>query len=150
MQERLLEEIRTHRKEYEAEILACIQDNVYQNERYKVNFSLAIGATPSSKVDVQIFAHLIRKTDKFFILGKHISCAVFSFVDSEQGLKAASNLLSQFEVKFFAEEIYLSILNVEDCTNVEKRVNELFSILEFAISNKMNNIPLDEISFGEH
>jgi hypothetical protein len=146
MQTELLEELKLNRKVYEQKVLTSIKDDIYQNERYDVNFTLALGAT-CSEVDMEEFSGLIRESDRFIILDKHICCVVFPFTDSAQGVKATSNLLSKFEMKFFSQKIYLSIVNARDCETPEHHVQKLFDVLKFSIQHGMHNMPLDNVSF---
>ncbi len=146
MQIELLEDLKLNEKAYETKILNSIKENIYQNERYKVAFTLALGATPS-EVDMKAFAGLIRESDKFIVLDDHICCTVFPFTDPTQGVKAASNLLSSFEMKCFSQKIFLSIVNTDACDTPEHQVQKLFDILRFAIENGMENMPLDSTSF---
>ncbi len=146
MQKELLDDIRINRKNYEEKILSSIKSDIYQNERYNVDFTLAIGAT-LSEVDMEGFSALIRETDKFIILDSHICCAVFPFTDASQGVKAASNLLSKFEMQYFSEKIYIGIVNTSSCETPAMQVSKLFDILKFSVSHGMNNMPLDNTSF---
>ena len=145
MQKELLEDIKINHQKYVEQILEAIQNEIYQYERYEVNFSLAIGAT-CSKVDMEGFAKLIRETDKFIILDEHICCVVFPFTDAGGGIKAASNLLSKFEMQFFSEKVYIGIVNAKDCETPAKQTEALFQILKYAIENGMQNMPLDNTS----
>ncbi len=148
MKSELLDDLKTNRKTYEKRVLDTIQDYIYQNERYNVNFTLAIGATQvCSDVDMKGFSGLIRESDKFIVLNDHICCIVFPFTDSAQGIKAASNLLSKFEMTFFSQKIYLSIVNANDCETPEHQVQKLFDILKFSVTHGMENVPLDNVSF---
>jgi len=146
MEKELLEDIRLNRQKYGQTILDALKNQIYECERYKVNFSLAIGATLSD-MDIQKFSEMIRETDEFIILNKNICCIVFPFTDHAQGIKAASNLLSKFEMKFFSEKIYLSVANTEECPTPDIHIQQLFDILVNAISNGMNNMPIDSTSF---
>ncbi len=146
MENKLLEDIRLNRHKYGQTILDALKDQIYECERYKVNFSLAIGATLSD-IDMQKFSDMIRETDIFIMLNKKICCIAFPFTDHAQGIKAASNLLSKFEMKFFSEKIYLSVANTEECPTPEIHIQQLFDILVYAISNGMNNMPIDNTSF---
>ena len=146
MQKELLEQIRVNRKKYEENILASIKDYVYNYERYKSNFTLAIGAA-CSDVDLEKFSSMIRPTDKFIILDEQLCCVIFPFTEADQGIKAVSNLLSKFERQFFSEKIYLSVVNAEEFTTPESMLNRLFNILKSGIENGMENMPLDHISF---
>jgi len=143
----LLEEIRNNRDNFEAKILDAIGESIYQCERYDVRFSLALGATYSDKVDMTEFKNYTRETDRAILFDKHFVCIIFNFVDADKGIKAASNLLSKFEMQFFAQKVYLGVVNIEECSSAEKQVKQLFDIVEDAISNGMNNIPLNEIAF---
>lgn len=142
----LLLEIKENKELFEKIILEAIEENIYQYERYGVKFSLALGAINNAEIKMDSFGAMLRKTDKFIVVSKHVACAVYSFSDTKQGLKAASNLLNQFENYYFSEEIFLSVINVDDCSSSDKQIKKLFNVVEFAISQGMNNIPLDEIS----
>jgi hypothetical protein len=146
MQKELLEQIRTNRKRYEETIINSIQDYIYNYDRYKANFTMAIGAA-CNNVDLESFSSMIRPTDKFIILDEQLCCVIFPFTDAEQGIKAASNLLSKFESQFFSEKIYLGVVNAEECSTPEGLISRLFDILKSSIENGMENMPLDHISF---
>lgn len=146
MQKKLLEQIRVNRKQYDEMIMNSIQDYIYNYERYKANFTLAIGAVYSG-IDLQKFSTMIRPTDKFIILDEYLCCIVFPFTEADQGIKAASNLLSKFESQFFSEKIYLGVVSAEEFSTPEALLNTLFDILKSSIENGMENMPLDHISF---
>lgn len=145
MQKELLKDIRNNRKKYQKLILDAIENEVYECERYKINLSIALGDTDSSS-DVKELAKTLRETDKLIILDEHICCVVFPFTDIAQGIKAASNLLSKFEMENFSQKIYMGVVTIEDCDRPQVQVVKLFDILEYAIENGINNIPLDTIS----
>jgi len=146
MKNTLLEDIQVNYFKHAQTILDSIKNELYEHDRYNVNYSLAIGAT-NSKLDMQGFAKLIRETDKFIILNEHICCMVFPFTDAAQGIKAASNLLSKFEIRFFSEKIYIGVVNAQTYETPMKQIEKLFEILKYAIENGMQNIPLDSTSF---
>jgi len=146
METELLEDLKFNRKSYEHKVLESIKENIYQRERYDINFTLAIGAT-CTEVRMEDFSELVRESDKFIVLSDHICCVIFPFTDSAQGVKATSNLLSKFEMQFFSQKIYLGIVNAKDCETPEHQVNKLFDILKFSIHNGMANMPLDNVSF---
>ena len=146
MADQLSKDIHTSREEYQKRILESIENEVYECERYKINSSLVIGDV-SAGTHINEFSQEIRETDKFILLDSHTCCMIFPFTDTAQGVKAASNLLSKFEMKHFSEKVYFGIVNIEDCKSPTTQVGHLFDILEFAISNRMNNIPLNTTSF---
>ncbi len=146
MQKELLNKIRLNRLAYENKIFESIERDIYQCERYHVNFSLAIGACLEDQ-DMGAFEQMIRKTDTFIMLSKNICCVVLGFTDASESVKAASNMLSVFESQYFSKKIYLSIINAKDCETPQKQISKLFDVLSFGIDHGMNNIPLDDTSF---
>lgn len=146
MEKELLEDIQLHRQKYGQTIIDALKDKIYQCERYNVNFSLALGATLND-IDMNKFSEMIRETDELIILSDNVCCIAFPFTDHAQGIKAASNLLSKFEMKFFSQKVYLSVVNTEECPTPDLHVQQLFDILVYGISNGMNNLPIDTTSF---
>jgi len=147
MEKELLDEVRLNREAYGKKILESIKESMYQCERYDMSFSIALGATCSDKVDMKEFENYTRETDKAIIFDKHFVCIIFNFVDADKGIKAASNLLSKFEMQFFSQKVYLGVVNINECERCEEQINKLFDIVKYSISNGMNNIPLNEVSF---
>lgn len=146
MQKDLLLDIRRNRRKYQKSILEAIGYEAYECGRYKVNLSLAV-LDSDSTVHLEEFAQTLRDTDTVIVLDEHTYCLIFPFTDTAQGVKAASNLLSKFEMKNFSAKIYLGVVNIENCEMPEREIGKLFDILEYAISNGMNNIPLNSTSF---
>lgn len=142
MDRALVKHIRSHQSAYEENILEAMESFVYQKERYKVDYTLAVGATLAD-VDLKSFSGMIRKTDSFVVLDENICVIIFGFNLPEQGIKAASNMLSKYEMQFFASEIYLGIINSQDESNPKQQVRKLFETLCYGILNGMSNIPLD-------
>lgn len=142
MDRALVEHIRSHQSEYEEKILEAMEPFVYQKERYRVDYTLAIGAT-LAEVDLPAFAGMVRKTDSFVVLDEKICVIIFGFNLPEQGIKAASNMLSKFEMQFFASEIYLGIINSQDESNPKDQVKKLFETLCYGVQNSISNTPLD-------
>lgn len=142
MQKELLEDIRKNRRKYQSIILESIGHEVYESERYKINISLALVDT-ESKTHIEEFANPLRDTDKFIVLDDHTYCLLLPFTDTAQGVKAVSNLLNKFEMNNFAEKIYLGVVTLDNSQIPEREIGRLFDIVEYAIDNGMNNIPLN-------
>ncbi len=142
MQKRLVAHVRENIPKYEAKLLTAMEPYNYEKERYGINFAIAVGATLDD-VDLASFSNEIRLTDTFVYLDEHICGVVFAFNDTENGIKAASNLLHKFETQFFATKIYLGIVSSEDEAVPQKQVTKLFQTLLYGIEKGLYNMPLD-------
>ena len=142
MNRTLIKHIRSNLDTYENELVTALESFSYKKERYGIDYSIAVGATLVD-IDMKPFEKSIRKTDKFIYLDSSVCAIVFDFNDSEQGIKAASKMLTKFEMQFFSNKIFLGIINSEDETNVEQQVKKLFETLCYGITSGMSNMPLD-------
>jgi len=142
LKKKLIKHIRENLAKYESRVLQAIKPYSYEKERHGINFSIAVGATLDD-VDMASFSQVIRLTDTFVFLDENVCGVVFGFNDTENGIKAASNLLNKFELKFFSNKIYLGIISSEDESSPEKQVKKLFETLCHGIQHGMSNIPLD-------
>ena len=149
MKNRLVTSIQAKLPEYEKTILEAIDTFVYQKERYKVEYTMAIGASVAD-VDMLAFEGLIRKTDGFICLEENLCVIVFAFNNQGQGIKAASNMLNKFEMQYFGKDIYLGIINSEEEAKAEKQIKKLFETLCYGIINGMSNTPLDYEEISSH
>ena len=142
MNRALVKHIRNNLDTYENALVMSLASFVYKKDRYGIDYSIAVGAT-LTEIDMTPFEKGIRMTDKFIYLDKSVCAIVFDFNDSEQGIKAASKMLTKFEMQFFSNKIFLGIINSEDETDVEQQVKKLFETLCYGVINGMSNMPLD-------
>ncbi len=142
MKAELLQSIKDKLETYESQILKVLEIYHYQKERYGVDYTIAIAATEAD-VDFNNFSGMLRKTDTFIPLEKTVSAVVFAFNDPEQGIKAASNMLHEFETQHFSKQIYLGIVNSQEVANPQPQVKKLFQTLFFCIANDIANVPFD-------
>ena len=142
MKNELIKHVRENLADYEKKVLKAIEPYNYEKERYDIDFAIAVGATLDD-VNMAAFSQTIRLTDSFISLDEHVSGVVFAFNDTENGIKATSNLLNKFELQFFSNKIFLGIISSEDETVPEQQVKKVFETLCYGIEQGMSNIPLD-------
>ena len=89
-----------------------IKDFAYRYKRYEINYSIAIGHSPEN-VDFSQISEYIRETDRFIILDHNTCVVVLDGSDDIRGIKATNNLLTHFQVEFFATPVLLCDCNCE-------------------------------------
>ncbi len=135
--------IRDNRKVYCTAIMKRLEDYNYRHERYNFNFSLAIGLS-SDGIDLRGFDSFKRQTDEFIILEEHLCCVVLDGSDTEDAIKATSNIQTQFETNYFNKKLFVVVTSSHDYDNKVSMLNSLFDILEYAITHDMDSMILDK------
>lgn len=134
--------IKANRNIYQQLIVNKIDDYFYKRKRYGQHFSLAL-ALSDPDTDIKVFNEHNRQTDKFIVLEKNLCCEIFDGTTAESGIKAASVLLTSFENHFYSKRIFISIVFSKDFNTSSQMVSRLFDILEYAYSQKMENMVVD-------
>lgn len=114
----------------------------YSFTRYKVNYSIAIAYT-ENKIDMEAMNAFLRKTDHLVVLNEYTCAVVFDHANDEDGIKAANHLLTYFQAFHFGETLYACVVTASNYSDQSKMVHDIFQLLDYAISENMNNLILD-------
>jgi len=128
---------------YKNAILEEVEEYAYRNNRYNVNFTIALFIS-DKKLDLNLASKTIRDTDKAIVLEDNFLATVFDFSDSKSGFKAAENLLSKLEPQVFGGKIFVSIVSSEDSIDDDEQIRKALNILIDEISKKLDGIPISE------
>ena len=137
-----LEKLKKNRRKYHKNIKEAVEHYAYRGDRYNINFSIAIGVSDED-IDLSSFSEFTRKSDAFLILEKNICCIILDCTPPGGGMKAAGNMLTGFQQRFFGRSLYSSVVCYSDYQDINKMVNHLFDVLEFAIDHNMDNLVVD-------
>jgi hypothetical protein len=130
------------KKTYKSKLLENAMEFKYRYERYKINYSIAMGYSPY-KFDLESMSSFIRSTDKVVIFNKN-SCAIFiDYANDECGLKAANNLLSKFQGRIFDAILYSAVVTASNYPSADTMILDLFHLIDFAIVNNTNQQVID-------
>ena len=143
MERALLDKIKTNYKTYEEKIIHEMDDYDYKHIRYKVDFSIAIYAA-TGKIDFDFIQNDIRKTDSAVLLDDAIVSVLFDFVDSEGGLKASENLLTNLEPRMFGKKIFVSVVNSSDVSDKKEHARKLLNLLIYEIENNLEDVAMSD------
>jgi hypothetical protein len=143
MERALLDKIKTNYKIYEEKIIHEMDDYEYKHIRYNVDFSIAIYAA-TGKIDFDFIQNDIRKTDSAILLDDAIVSVLFDFVDSEGGLKASENLLTNLEPRMFGKKIFVSVVNSSDVSDKKEHARKLLNLLIYEIENNLEDVAMSD------
>lgn len=139
----MLESIISNRKTYHKIILDYISDYTYRSDRYNADYSVAI-VLCDSDIHLGSFLEHTRQTDKFIILEKNLCCIVLDSSPSNVGIKAASNIQTEFQSINFGKELFTCVVTFKDYNDENKMIHTLFDILKYAVSYKIDTMVVDQ------
>jgi hypothetical protein len=139
----MLESIMSNRNKYHKIISDYISDFTYRGNRYNEDYSVAIMLCDAD-INLGDFLHHTRQTDKFIVLERNFCCVVLDSSPSVVGIKAASNIQTEFQNKNFGKELFTCVVTFKDYDDEYKMINSLFDILEYTLSYEIDNIVVDQ------
>ncbi|MCW8896133.1 hypothetical protein [Sulfurimonas sp.] len=135
--------IKDNFQKYYKLIMDNLEEYSYREKRYGVEYSLTLWLSDNN-VNFKDFIDHKRKTDMFIELEKNLCCIILDSTTSQNAIKATSNLQTAFQNKNFGKKLYTSVVFSEDYENNENMIKDLFYVLEYSISNNMDNIVIDK------
>jgi hypothetical protein len=140
MQQKLVEQILESYNSYKNTILVALEDYEYRKKRYGVEYTVALYIT-TKELSEETILKSVRDTDNVLFLSKNFVAVVFDFSDTQNGLKAAENLLMQLEPQMFHERIYVSVVNSKGTMDDDELVRHAFDLLIDEIKSGEDGIP---------
>ena len=130
------------RHAYHKQLLASAIEFSYRYERYKTDYSIAMGHSPA-KIDLAPMSNFIRHTDRFIVLNDNTCAILLDCANDESGIKAANNLLTKFLGGAFEITLYSVIVTASNYSSSEIMIRELFYLMDFAIAHNTNQQVID-------
>lgn len=127
---------------YKTKLSDATKDNQYRYERYGFNYSVAIFYSPTAIDMSDIFLHA-RSSDTSICLDDFTNAIVLDGANDEKGMKAVENIQECFEEEHFGEILYLGVVTASNYDSHSRMIEELFDIINYAISNKRENMIVD-------
>ncbi len=139
----MLTSIHKNRHEYHQIIITNLEEFIYRMNRYNLEYAVSLSLCDKDFDLSKIQAHK-RKTDKLIILENNLVCMALDAVNTETAIKATSNLQTDFQTQCFGHKLYTCVVNSCDHESEFELINYLFDILEYAISNNMDGLIVDQ------
>lgn len=127
---------------YQSKLLESAEEFSYRYERYKINYSIAIGHS-MDEIDLTSMSSFIRSTDKFIVLSDNTCAILLDCANDASGIKAANNLLTKFQATAFGTLLYSAVVTASNYSTSEKMIRDLFHLIDFAIVNNTNHQVID-------
>ncbi|MCF6341144.1 MAG: hypothetical protein L3J10_10425 [Sulfurimonas sp.] len=139
----MLTSIHKNRHEYDQIIITNLEEFIYRMNRYNIEYAVSLSLCDKDFDLSKIRSHK-RKTDKLIILENNLICIALDAVNTETAIKATSNLQTDFQTQCFGHKLYTCVVNSCDHESEFELINYLFYILEYAISNNMDGLIIDQ------
>ncbi len=143
----MLTNLQENHKLYKQNIMDAINDYIYREERYKVNFSLTIiySKSPLDEHALELEKNL-RKTDTLMRVDENILCIIFDAAQAESYVKAAENLYKKLKSIDYHQRYFIATTFSADFdANYLDMLNHLFDRLHYTLEhNCYNNINYDD------
>ena len=145
----IIEKIKLNEKVYSNIIEEEIKQYSYRHQRFSHDFSIAIGLS-KDELELGGFANGLRVSDRFFILDEdRMGCAVFDCTNTDQGVKAAANMISKFEMSYFSKHLFVSLVSSSEHDDPESMVSMLFALLYNALEKNLSNVVVDSLNVAD-
>ncbi len=145
----MIDFIQNNRSKYHEIIIDALVDYSYRMKRYDLNYSVAVGYSEPG-ANLAEFIKMKRQTDTFIVLEDNLCCIIFDGANSDSAIKAASNMQTSFQHKYFNIKLFVSIVTGQDYYNDTVMVHSLFDVLEYSLLNNMDNIVMDSHQLLKH
>jgi hypothetical protein len=132
-----------YRQQFQKQLLDEIGDYQYRFSRHQTVYSVALAFTPDETIHLDLFAHHLRRNDKYIPFQSNLCAIIFDATHEAQGIKAASNLLVSVENLFFSTPLYMAVVSVDEETSPFQMVYNLFDLIRYAIEHNLTNEVMD-------
>lgn len=139
----MLASLHENRHNYHKIIIPNIEEYAYRKHRYNIEYAVSLSLCEQNFDLSKIDTHK-RKTDKLIILENNFICLVLDAVNIKSAIKATSNLQTNFQTQCFGHKLYTCVVNSCDHESEFELINYLLDILEYAISNNMDGLIVDQ------
>jgi hypothetical protein len=131
------------RQIFQKQLLQEIQEYHYRFIRYHIDYSIVFAYISEEDGDLSTCSCHIRESDMIIFFQTNFCALIFDNTNEEQGIKAANNLLSRIQNRFFAKHLYMTIINATTEQSEFQMVHDLFDLLAFALDHRMDNLVVD-------
>jgi hypothetical protein len=139
----MINTLNQNRPIFQKQLLQSIEEYHYRFSRYHADYSILFAYISEEDGDLSICSGHIRESDTILFFQTNFCAMIFDNTNEEQGIKAANNLLTRIQNRFFAKHLYMAIINATAEQSEFQMVHDLFDLLTFALEHRMDNLVVD-------
>lgn len=119
-------------------ILHLTDTKIYLFERYGINFT-GVLVYSRETVDAGFCQSNIRKSDSCTVFDTNLLFITYDVVDIEDSIKAAQNLLYDYQEKYQHQELFIVVTPVYQEDTAMDMGSSLVRLLDYAIKESLSN-----------
>lgn len=146
----MIDALSTHRQHYQEMLLKEITSYHYRFTRYHLNYSIVLAYISEENGDLSPCGNYLRGSDSIIYFRSNFCAIVFDNTNEEQGIKAAENILSRVQARFFSKHFYMVVISATEEKSEFQTVHDLFDLIAYALEHNMDNLVVDASQVIQH
>jgi len=146
----MFDALNAHRLHYQEMLFDAISSYNYRFTRYNEIYSIVLVYISEECGDLLDYNDFLRETDTIICFRPNLCAIVFDETNIEQGIKAAENILTRLQVRFFSKHIYMTVITVSHEQSEFQTIHDLFDLMSYALIHNMDNLVIDTSQLIQH
>ncbi|WP_295056079.1 hypothetical protein [Sulfuricurvum sp.] len=146
----MINSLNTHRQHYQEILLKTSKDYYYRFSRYHTNYSIVLAYISEENGDLSACNQYLRGSDTVVYFQSNFCAIIFDNTNEEQGIKAANNILSRVQTRFFSKHFYMAVISANDELSEFQTIHDLFDLIAYALKHNMDNLVVDTSQVIQH
>jgi len=146
----MISALNTNRQTYQKMLQEESENYHYRFSRYHAPYSIVLAYISEENGDLSSCGSYIRNSDSVIFFQSNFCAIIFDNTNEEEGIKAANNVLSRVQARFFSKHFYMAIIAANDEQSEFQTIHDLFDLISYALEHNMDNLVLDSSQVIQH
>lgn len=146
----MINALSAHRQHYQEMLIKASNDYHYRFNRYHINYSIVLAYISEENGDLSTCNTYLRGSDTIIYFQSNFCAILFDNTNEEQGIKAANNILSRVQTRFFSKHFYMAVISASDEQSEFQMIHDLFDLIAYALEHNMDNLVIDASQVIQH
>ncbi|ADR33008.1 hypothetical protein Sulku_0341 [Sulfuricurvum kujiense DSM 16994] len=139
----MIDALQEHRLHYQETLFNAVNPYHYRFTRYHANYSVVLAYISEESGDLTACGDYLRGSDSIIYFRSNFCAIIFDSTNEEQGIKAANNVFSRVQARFFSKHFYMTVITATDEKSEFQMIHDLFDLMSYALEHNMDNLVLD-------